>query len=64
MAERNGTGVFPREIMNRFPLLPLEEARANALALDWSAHAPEAPAQPGRHEVLCDAERRRLAHQA
>ena len=25
MAERNGTGMFPREVMNRFPLLPLEE---------------------------------------
>lgn len=25
MAERNGTGMFPREIMRRFPLLPLEE---------------------------------------
>jgi hypothetical protein len=25
MAERNGTGMFPREPMNRFPLLPLEE---------------------------------------
>jgi hypothetical protein len=25
MAQRNGTGMFPREVMNRFPLLPLEE---------------------------------------
>ncbi len=25
MARRDGTGMFPREIMNRFPLLPLEE---------------------------------------
>jgi hypothetical protein len=25
MAHKNGTGVFPREVMNRFPLLPLEE---------------------------------------
>jgi uncharacterized protein YbgA (DUF1722 family)/uncharacterized protein YbbK (DUF523 family) len=25
MAQRNGTGMFPRELMNRFPLLPLEE---------------------------------------
>ncbi|MFC2015405.1 hypothetical protein ACFLUM_00535 [Chloroflexota bacterium] len=25
MAERNGTGMFPREVLNRFPLLPLEE---------------------------------------
>jgi uncharacterized protein YbgA (DUF1722 family) len=25
MAERNGTGMFPREVMKRFPLLPLEE---------------------------------------
>jgi hypothetical protein len=26
MAQRNGTGMFAREVMNRFPLLPLEEA--------------------------------------
>jgi hypothetical protein len=25
MAQRNGTGMFPREVLNRFPLLPLEE---------------------------------------
>jgi hypothetical protein len=25
MARRDGTGMFPREVMNRFPLLPLEE---------------------------------------
>jgi uncharacterized protein YbgA (DUF1722 family) len=25
MEQRNGTGMFPREVMNRFPLLPLEE---------------------------------------
>lgn len=25
MAQRNGTGMFPREVMRRFPLLPLEE---------------------------------------
>jgi len=25
MPSRNGTGIFPREVMNRFPLLPLEE---------------------------------------
>ena len=25
MAQRNGTGMFPREVINRFPLLPLEE---------------------------------------
>jgi hypothetical protein len=25
MAQRNGTGMFPREVMNCFPLLPLEE---------------------------------------
>jgi uncharacterized protein YbgA (DUF1722 family) len=25
MAQRNGTGMFPREVMHRFPLLPLEE---------------------------------------
>jgi hypothetical protein len=25
MAQRNGSGMFPREVMKRFPLLPLEE---------------------------------------
>lgn len=25
VAQRNGTGMFPRAVMNRFPLLPLEE---------------------------------------
>jgi hypothetical protein len=25
MAARTGTGIFPRELMNRFPLLPVEE---------------------------------------
>jgi hypothetical protein len=25
MAQRNGTGIFPRAMMNRFPLLPVEE---------------------------------------
>ena len=25
MAQRNGTGISPRQVMNRFPLLPLEE---------------------------------------
>jgi hypothetical protein len=34
MAQRNGTGMFPREVMNRFPLLPLEEeGRLNGLPL-------------------------------
>jgi hypothetical protein len=34
MAERNGTSMFPREVMNRFPLLPLEEAgRLNDMPL-------------------------------
>jgi hypothetical protein len=34
MAQRNGTGVFPREVMNRFPLLPLEEeGRLNDMPL-------------------------------
>jgi len=34
MAERTGTGIFPREVMNRFPLLPLEEeGRLNDLPL-------------------------------
>jgi uncharacterized protein YbbK (DUF523 family) len=25
MAQRTGMGIFPRELMNRFPLLPIEE---------------------------------------
>jgi len=34
MAERNGTGMFPRAIMERFPLLPLEEeGRLNDMPL-------------------------------
>jgi hypothetical protein len=34
MAQRNGTGMFPREIMNRFPLPPLEEeGRLNNMPL-------------------------------
>ena len=34
MAERNGTGMFPREVMRRFPLMPLEEeGRLNDMPL-------------------------------
>jgi hypothetical protein len=34
MAQRNGNGMFPREVMNRFPLLPLEEeGRLNDMPL-------------------------------
>ena len=34
MAQTNGTGMFPREVMNRFPLLPLEEeGRLNDMPL-------------------------------
>ena len=33
MAQRNGTGMFPRELMDRFPLLPLEEGRLNDMPL-------------------------------
>jgi uncharacterized protein YbgA (DUF1722 family) len=35
MTQRNGTGMFPREVMNRFPLLPLEEeeGRLNDMGL-------------------------------
>jgi uncharacterized protein YbgA (DUF1722 family)/uncharacterized protein YbbK (DUF523 family) len=34
MAQRVGTGIFPRELMNRFPLLPLEEeGRLNDMPL-------------------------------
>ena len=34
MAQKNGTGMFPREVMNRVPLLPLEEeGRLNDMPL-------------------------------
>jgi hypothetical protein len=34
MAQRNGTDMFPREVINRFPLLPLEEeGRLNDMPL-------------------------------
>jgi hypothetical protein len=33
MAQRNGMGLFPREVMRRFPLLPLEEGRLNDMPL-------------------------------
>jgi hypothetical protein len=34
MAQRNGIGMFPREVMNRFPLQPLEEeGRLNDMLL-------------------------------
>jgi hypothetical protein len=34
MAQRNGTGMFPRAVMNRFPLLPREEeGRLNDMPL-------------------------------
>jgi uncharacterized protein YbgA (DUF1722 family)/uncharacterized protein YbbK (DUF523 family) len=34
MAQRNGTGIFPRALMNRFPLLPVEEeGRLNDMPL-------------------------------
>jgi len=34
MAQRNGTGMFPRAVMKRFPLLPLEEeGRLNDMPL-------------------------------
>jgi len=34
MAQRNGMGIFPRELMNRFPLLPIEEeGRLNDMPL-------------------------------
>jgi hypothetical protein len=34
MTQRNGTGMFPREVMNRFPSLPLvEEGRLNDMPL-------------------------------
>ena len=34
MAQRNGTGMFPRQVIKRFPLLPLEEeGRLNDMPL-------------------------------
>jgi hypothetical protein len=33
MAKKDGTGMFPREVMKRFPLLPLEEGRLNDMPL-------------------------------
>ena len=34
MAQGNGTGMFPREVMNHFPLLPREEeGRLNHVSL-------------------------------
>jgi uncharacterized protein YbgA (DUF1722 family) len=33
MAQRNGTGMFLREAMNRLPLLPLEKGRLNDMPL-------------------------------
>jgi hypothetical protein len=34
MGQKNGTGMFPREVMRRFPLLPLEEeGRLNDMPL-------------------------------
>jgi hypothetical protein len=34
MPQRNGTGMFPREVIRRFPLLPLEEdGRLNDMPL-------------------------------
>ena len=47
MARRNGTGMFPRALMNRFPLLPLEEeGRLNDMPLrenfiERVFHSPE-----------------------
>jgi 5-methyltetrahydrofolate--homocysteine methyltransferase len=40
-AEKKGPG----------PLHSLAEARANALATDWTSYAPPAPAQPGVHRL-------------
>jgi hypothetical protein len=33
MTQRNGMGMFPREVMSRCSLLPLEESRLNDMAL-------------------------------
>ena len=47
MAQRNGTGMFPRKVINHFPLLPLEvEGRLNDMPLrenfiERVFHSPE-----------------------
>ena len=33
------------------PLVPLAEARANRLPIDWSTYRPPRPLRPGRHEL-------------
>ena len=35
----------------RKPLLSIEDARNNAIELDWSEHTPEQPKQPGLHLI-------------
>ena len=64
MAQRNGTGMFPREIMNRFPLLPLEEeGRLNDMPLRENftsglasilpaPYRPDSPGRTGSHPSL------------
>lgn len=60
VAQRNGTGIFPRAVMNRFPLLPLEEeGRLNDMPLRenfiervftyyrWTAMLEEQPTPDG-----------------
>jgi uncharacterized protein YbbK (DUF523 family) len=41
-AQRNGRGMFPRPVMNRFPILPLEEeGRLNHMPLRDKYHEAE-----------------------
>ena len=52
MAQRNGTGMFPREIMNRFPLLPEEEGRLNDMPLRENFIERVLPVEKARQGLL------------
>jgi len=46
MTQRDGTGMFPREVMNRLPLLPLEEeGRLNDMVLRENYIAVRVPSR-------------------
>ena len=53
MAQRNRTGMFPREVMNRFPLLPLEEeGRLNDMPLRENLIERDLPVTGARQGLL------------
>jgi hypothetical protein len=53
MAERNGTSMFPRAVMNRFPLLPLEEeGRINDMPLRENFIERVSPVASARQGLL------------